>query len=252
MLENRNKIFKLVLFAILIALCYVATFVMIPLPTGGKIHLGNLVCILSSLLLGGLEGGLIGSIGMGLNDLHFYLDTPSTIIRTVVLKFIMGLICGALFKLLKKKNLKSINCSIVLFILGIVFLSVGIFSLYVYLNNGINISDKLITFNIIVPICLFIFSLIFVIFGIVFLRKEAIFNYLLISVSIATIINILGEFIFRVVLAMFIDRMGFNASLTLSLAKIPASILTGSLTSLLAIVIYPPLAKALNLKYKNI
>ena len=252
MLYNKNKIFSITLFSALTALCYVATFVMIPLPTGGKIHLGNLVCILASLILGGVPGGLVGSIGMGLNDLHFYLDTPSTIIRTFVLKFIMGFVCGSLFNLLRKKNIKSQKCSLVLFILAFIFLATGIYSLYVYIVGGVKIGETLISFNMLVPIGLFVFMFIFILFGIIFLRKEEMFNYLLLAVSIATLVNILGEFVFRSVLSIYIDRMGWAASLTLSLSKIPASILTGVLTSILTIVIYPPLSIALDAKIENI
>ncbi len=245
MLTNKNKIYEIVLFSALTALCYIATFIMIPLPTGGKIHLGNLVCILASLLVGGIKGGLVGSIGMGLNDLHFYLDSPSTIIRTIVLKFIMGFVCGTLFNLFKKKQVNSLKCSVVLFILGTLFLGLGIYSLVVYLNNGVYFSDTLIEFNVLVPIGLFIFAFIFYLFGFLFIRKINVFNYLLVAVSISTIINILGEFIFRAVLYICIDRMGFLPSITLSISKIPASILTGVLTSVLVVIIYPPLEHSL-------
>ncbi len=248
MLENKNKIFNIVLFAALTALCYIGTFIMIPLPTGGKVHLGNLICILSALLLGGIKGGLIGSLGMGLNDLHFYLDTPSTIIRTLVLKFLMGLICGVLFKQLNNKKPNNKKCSTFLIVIGVIFLILAIYSLYIYLIDGMKINNTLITFNLLVPICLFIFTIIFILVGIILLTKNSNFSYLLIAVSLATIFNICGEFIFRVVLSTFIDRMGFEASLTLSFSKIPASILTGSLTFLGSLIIYPPLSKALDIE----
>lgn len=252
MTKNYEKIFDMVLFAILIALCFGGTSVMIPLPTGGKIHLGNLVCILSALLLGGVKGGLIGSIGMGLNDLIFYLDSPSTIIRTIILKFIMGFICGSLFSLLKRKNPKSEYCSLGLMLLGLLFLGVAIYSLYVYLIGGITFDTNTLTFNVLVPIGLFIFGIAFIVIAIIFIRKKAIINYLLISVSLATMANILGEFIFRAVLYNVIDRMGAEASLTLSLSQVPASILTGTLTFIVTLIVYPPLEKAINIIYKNI
>ena len=64
--------------------------------------------------------------------------------------------------------------------------------------------------------------------------------------------NILGEFIFRAVLYNVIDRMGAEASLTLSLSQVPASILTGTLTFIVTLIVYPPLEKAINIIYKNI
>ena len=141
---------------------------------------------------------------------------------------------------------------LVLFILAFIFLATGIYSLYVYIVGGVKIGETLISFNMLVPIGLFVFMFIFILFGIIFLRKEEMFNYLLLAVSIATLVNILGEFVFRSVLSVYIDRMGWAASLTLSLSKIPASILTGVLTSILTIVIYPPLSIALDAKIENI
>ena len=88
-------------------------------------------------------------------------------------------------------------------------------------------------------------AFIFYLFGFLFIRKINVFNYLLVAVSISTIINILGEFIFRTVLYICIDRMGFLPSITLSISKIPASILTGVLTSVLVVIIYPPLEHSL-------
>lgn len=250
MSKNKTKIYNLVIFSCLTALCYVLTFIMIPLPTGGKVHLGNLVCIISSLLLGGFKGGLIGSIGMGLNDLHFYLDSPSTIIRTVILKFVMGFVCGSLFHLLKKKNPSPNKCFIVMIILGLLILGLGGFSLYVYLIKGLNVGKEVLVFNVLVPICLFILGFSFIISALIFFKKKQNNSYLLISVVLATITNIILEFILKVVLFTLIDRYALLSSLTLPLSQVPASILTGSITVILSLVIYPPLREVLILKYK--
>lgn len=67
----------------------------IPLPGGDatSIHLGNAICVLGALLLGGLYGGLGGAIGMTIGDL---LD-PVYIVyapKTFLLKLCIGLITG--------------------------------------------------------------------------------------------------------------------------------------------------------------
>lgn len=95
---RNEKLLKMVMTALMAALSYVVfTFlqIKITLPGGDatSIHLGNAVCVLSALLLGGVLGGLGGAIGMTIGDL---LD-PVYIIyapKTFILKFCIGLITG--------------------------------------------------------------------------------------------------------------------------------------------------------------
>lgn len=89
---------KIALTGLMAALSYVVfTFlqIKIPLPGGDatSIHLGNAVCVLGALLLGGFYGGLGGAIGMTIGDL---LD-PIYIVyapKTFILKLCIGLITG--------------------------------------------------------------------------------------------------------------------------------------------------------------
>ena len=65
---------KIALTGLMAALSYVVfTFlqIKIQLPGGDatSIHLGNAVCVLGALLLGGIYGGLGGAIGMTIGDL---------------------------------------------------------------------------------------------------------------------------------------------------------------------------------------
>lgn len=95
---NENKTLKLTMTAMIAALSYVVfTFlqIKITLPGGDatSFHLGNAVCVLGALLLGGPLGGLGGALGMTIGDL---LD-PVYIIyapKTFILKFCIGLITG--------------------------------------------------------------------------------------------------------------------------------------------------------------
>ena len=92
--EKNNKVYKIALTGLMAALSYVVfTFlqIKITLPGGDatSIHLGNAVCVLGALLLGGVYGG----IGMTIGDL---LD-PVYIVyapKTFLLKFCIGLITG--------------------------------------------------------------------------------------------------------------------------------------------------------------
>ncbi len=95
---KNEKLLKLVLTGLFAALSYVVfTFlqIKITLPGGNatSIHLGNAVCVLGALLLGGLGGGLAGAIGMTIGDLFdpvYILSAP----KTFLLKLCIGLITG--------------------------------------------------------------------------------------------------------------------------------------------------------------
>lgn len=50
---------------VLSALCAIATTILIPLPTGGMVHLGSAALFTISALFGGIYGGLAGAIGSG-------------------------------------------------------------------------------------------------------------------------------------------------------------------------------------------
>lgn len=95
----RNKqIQKIVTVGLLAALSYVVfTFlqIKIPLPGGDatSIHLGNAVCVLGALLLGGFYGALGGALGMTIGDILdpvYILYAP----KTFILKLCIGLITG--------------------------------------------------------------------------------------------------------------------------------------------------------------
>ena len=94
---KNEKLLKLVMTGVFAALSYVVfTFlqIKITLPGGDatSIHLGNAVCVLGALLLGGLYGGTGGAI-MTIGDLldpYYILYAP----KTFILKLCIGLITG--------------------------------------------------------------------------------------------------------------------------------------------------------------
>lgn len=93
---KNEKIQKLVMTGVFAALSYVVfTFlqIKIPLPGGDatSIHLGNAVCVIGALILGGLYGGIGGAIGMTIGDLFdpiYVIYAP----KTFILKLCIGLI----------------------------------------------------------------------------------------------------------------------------------------------------------------
>ncbi len=102
---------KIALTGLMAALSYVVfTFlqIKIPLPGGDatSIHLGNAVCVLGALLLGGFYGGIGGAIGMTIGDL---LDPVYVVYapKTFLLKFCIGLITGLIAHKLGKITLET-------------------------------------------------------------------------------------------------------------------------------------------------
>lgn len=101
---KNEKLLKVVFTGLFAALSYVVfTFlqIKITLPGGGatSIHLGNAVCVLGALLLGGLYGGLGGAIGMTIGDLFdpvYILSAPKTFLMKLCIGLITGLIAHKL------------------------------------------------------------------------------------------------------------------------------------------------------------
>lgn len=97
-MKKQNQLYKITITGLMAALSYVAfTYIKIPIPVPGgdtvALHIGNAFCVLAALLLGGVYGGLAGSIGMTLADLMDPMYVTSAP-KTFILKFLIGLIAG--------------------------------------------------------------------------------------------------------------------------------------------------------------
>ena len=107
-MRERNHLYKVALTGLFAALSYVVfTFlqIKITLPGGDatSIHLGNAVCVLGALIMGGLYGGLGGAIGMTIGDLFdpvYVVYAP----KTFILKLCIGLITGLVAHRIGKIN----------------------------------------------------------------------------------------------------------------------------------------------------
>jgi len=253
---------KGVLIAILVALCFGATRINIPMPTGDMVHLGNFVMILSALLLGGIEGGLVGSLGMGIYDLVFFSNRPFTIVRSFILKFIVGFLVGYLFRLVLKKKVRTdllLIISTVFFVLLFgtslaLFLS-GDFTDFSFKSGLVSkvsnflLSGKTVGISLYIPL----FSILFAIgmlLALIFQRKlNRRSKAALFAITVAILVNILGEFILRWLLeginnVVFLSvEDGFTVSLFTATSKIPGSLITGFISIILASLIYEPVYK---------
>lgn len=113
---KNEKLLKLTLTGIFAALSYVVfTFlqIKIPLPGGDatSIHLGNAVCVLGALVLGGLYGGLGGAIGMTIGDLLdpiYILYAPKTFLLKLCIGLITGLVAHKIGKITQQSDTKKV------------------------------------------------------------------------------------------------------------------------------------------------
>ena len=113
---KNEKLLKLVMTGVFAALSYVVfTFlqIKITLPGGDatSIHLGNAVCVLGALLLGGLYGGAGGAIGMTIGELldpYYILYAP----KTFILKLCIGLITGLIAHRLRHISTEKDNARV--------------------------------------------------------------------------------------------------------------------------------------------
>ena len=116
-MEKKNeKLMKLAQTALIAALCYVAfTFlqIKIPLPGGDatSLHIGNAVCVLGALIIGGWYGGLAGAIGMTIADIMdpiYITVAPKTFILKLCIGLIVGLVAHGVAKINKSTDKKYV------------------------------------------------------------------------------------------------------------------------------------------------
>lgn len=114
--KTDKLIYKVAMTGLFAALSYVVfTFlqfkIMLPGGDATSIHLGNAVCVLGALLLGGFYGGLGGAIGMTIGDLLdpvYFIYAPKTFILKLCIGLITGLIAHHLARINKQTNHKKI------------------------------------------------------------------------------------------------------------------------------------------------
>lgn len=99
-MKRKITIREITLVGLMAAMVYVASaFLQIPIPTAignTRLHMGNVMCLLSGLLLGPIWGGLSAGIG----SVFFDLTNPAYISSapfTFFFKFFMAWICGILY-----------------------------------------------------------------------------------------------------------------------------------------------------------
>lgn len=112
MTQKTNQAYKIAMVGLLAALSYVVFSygqIKITLPGGDatSIHLGNAVCVLGALLIGGFYGGLGGAVGMTIGDLLdpvYIIYAPKTFICKLCIGLITGFVAHRIGKIDKSRD----------------------------------------------------------------------------------------------------------------------------------------------------
>lgn len=102
-MTTHKRNLALIMTALFTAMTYVATqFIRIPMPTGAFVHTGNVMVLLSVLLLGYKKGALAGGLGLALFDLlnGYATEAPYFILES----FIVGAAAWFIYHTLFKEN----------------------------------------------------------------------------------------------------------------------------------------------------
>lgn len=106
-----NKTHKIVITALMAALTCIATMVIkLPAPTGGYIHLGDGLVLLSGIILGPIYGGLAAGIGSMFADL--FSGYAGYAVATFIIKAVAAVVGGIIYRVIsiafnKGKRLES-------------------------------------------------------------------------------------------------------------------------------------------------
>lgn len=118
--NQKNKVVFICFVGLMAALCMVSNYLQVRIPIGGdagtRIHFGNIFCLLSGFLLGGVGGGLAAGIGASVFDLLDPIYAPEFYI-TFLFKFLMAFVCGVIAYAGKKQG-KSIRNNIIAGVAG--------------------------------------------------------------------------------------------------------------------------------------
>ena len=109
---SNQKIKMLVMTGLFMALGCVATMVLrVPSPTGGYMNLGDAGIMLGAFLLGPVYGALAGGVGAAMADL--LAGYTAYVPGTLVIKALMGLAAGGLYKALRERRGGMLVCAAV-------------------------------------------------------------------------------------------------------------------------------------------
>lgn len=249
---KNKQLYKTILTALFTALSFAGVYVQIKLPVG-MVHLGNFICIIASFIVGGVSGGFAGAIGMALADITLGYGVPSAV-RTLILKFFMGLISGSIFSICVKKDKDNFVSNLLLTILlGISTIVMTIVSVLSYqgkfsvsYEKAGKLVEKTLEFNWIIPVLigiLFLMSLLVLIFR---NKVNKLSRIALEAASVGIAFNIFGEIFIKSILYYWLNSSynTLNAAFMYSVSGIPSTLITSCVTLVLVGFVFYPIYKA--------
>lgn len=242
--RSKNRLMEMVLIALFAALSCVAVMTIripYPAPVGQPfLHFGNMVVILAALLIGGWQGGLSGSIGMGLSDLLTGYGFAT--IKTVILKFGIGFFTGLVAQYGRRHPEK--NPRPALFLAGAVSLALAVVILL----------GKLLAWPVFAKTSDVAYIFLFIIGALLtalaaascFLPRLTGEVLFIVLGAVAGIVwNVVGEFVGGTVMALLAGSEPAAAMLA-SLMSLPATFINGAASIVGAVLLYFPLKAALH------
>ena len=200
--KKQKNILNITFISLFAALSYIALMLFF-FPVGIMyVHFGNLIVVLAALLIGGWQGGLAGSIGMGLYDIfNGHADSSP---KTFLLKFLIGLTVGIIFTFLNNRKKYP---SLWLLISGLISLVISIF--LIVFGNKNNFKGDI---SILAPIFIVI-GILCIIFSLLknkFSQKTA---SAIVGASCGMLVNIVGETLWKT-FQFWIAGSSFTAAFT--------------------------------------
>lgn len=129
---KKNKLKEITIIALMSACCFIA-FRYLKISVPFTIHLGNVFCLLTALLFGGLEGGICGAIGMGIADLldpRYVLTFPKTLVCKMVMALTAGYFAKNIFKVNKTFSKSKLFLSLLFGIVANIIFEIGFGYIY--------------------------------------------------------------------------------------------------------------------------
>lgn len=240
---TERGLLQTIMIALFAALSYLALIVFripYPAPVGKPfLHFGNMIVIVAALLIGGWQGGLSGSVGMGLYDITNGYGFSS--IKTVILKFGIGYFTGVIARRGRKNPEKSPQkglaaASLISLILGLVILIGKLLGW----SGFVKISP--VAFIFLLSLGALLGLLVLLSSKLKFLTNEVLFAAL--GAFAGIVWNVFGEFTGGTIMKL-IEGAQWQAAMIASFMSLPATLINGAFSIAGALLIYVPLKQAL-------
>ena len=223
---------NMVMIGLFAALSYVAVWVL-RIPVGPMfVHLGNLTVVTAALLLGGWQGGLAGAVGMGLFDLlNGYAATSP---KTIVLKFMIGLITGLVYTAIRRREkfptIPLIACGIAAFV------AAGSVTTYALTGEGFGFKTTLI-----VVLCLIV-GLLCELFAFLGSRMSHKMAAAIVGASCGMVFNLIGETVYRFVKTL-LEGGAFGTAVTMAVTAQASTAINVLISVIGGVALFLPLEK---------